>query len=369
MEEKDDFQDFRRKKPAAQANRNVPVQAQQPYRSDSGYQSREAPAHQRERTVDPRAVNRQPTNGIRSDAREVNARNGQVSRSKQGAHIQPAKTAGRGRNAKKVQPRKADMKKTARSRKTIPEKQQKPREWIYPEGYSLPQQRRPQNGVRSPQGNKRSAVGNNRSPRKVQKKKSPPRSRIDWQRVGVIAGAAALRFVCCALVFLLILGLLYRNMFYSETEPEAKKVTYSFAAVSGESDEAKTTVTELTFDSAMAYSGDELLISFSEISKWLGTAQVGDIYSMRFVIGSENVVFHNSSQNAFVNGAPIVMKCCARFRNGEVWVPLSFVQDYITGIEIVQSEGNISLALNGEELSFVLSSADPLAPVAQPEQE
>ena len=161
--------------------------------------------------------------------------------------------------------------------------------------------------------------------------------------------------------------------FHTEQKPPVEEVKYLFATVSGEGDKQTTTYNELISSGALSYDRDQLLISFSEVSKWLGSAQVGDIYSMRFVVGSDKesqtVVFHNASQDAFVNGCPIVMKCRAQFRHGEVWVPVSFIKDYITGIEIKEKKDTVTLSLNGEELSFTLSPSNPIEAVPTPEDE
>ena len=63
------------------------------------------------------------------------------------------------------------------------------------------------------------------------------------------------------------------------------------------------------------------------------------------------------------------MKCRAQFRHGEVWVPLSFIKDYITGIDITEKKDSVSLSLNGEELSFILSPSAPITPVPIPAEE
>ncbi len=257
------------------------------------------------------------------------------------------------------------------SQRKAPQSQQKRNDWIYPEGYNpnrppqmrggqAPQQRRPQN---------------NSHRRPQQKKKSAPaiRIHIDWQRVGAVCSAVFLRFVCCIIAVMLVLSGYYFKNFYTKQQPPVEEMKYIFATVSGEGDDAVTVLNESVSVGALAYDRSELLISFSDVSKWLGSAQVGDIYSMRFVIGSEEesqtVVFHNSSQDAFVNGCPIVMKCRAQFRHGEVWVPVSFIKDYITGIEITEKKDSVSLSLSGEELSFILSPSNPITPVPIPEEE
>ncbi len=254
--------------------------------------------------------------------------------------------------------------KNAPVKKAAPKPQAQKRDWVYPEGYTpqRPPQRRPapnQNPQRRPQ----------------QKKRPEPaiKVKIDWQRVGAVCTAIAIRFALAVILVSLTLFAYFRFNFYTQPAPPNEEVSYNFVTVTGEGDDAVKTTTSILADGYLSYDREELLISFSEVSKWLGTAQVGDIYSMRFVLGDDNVsqtvVFHNSSQDAFVNGTPIAMKTRAQFRHGEVWVPVSFINDYITGITITEKKGTVSIELNDEELSFSLSPTDPLTPVPMLEDE
>lgn len=255
--------------------------------------------------------------------------------------------------------------KSAPVKKTAPKPQAQKRDWIYPEGYTPqrpPQQRRPD-------------PRNNPQRRPQQKRKPEPaiKVKIDWARVGAVCTAIAIRFALAVILVSITLFAYFRFNFYTQPAPPNEEVSYNFVTVTGEGDDAVKTTTSILEEGYSAYDREELLISFSEVSKWLGTAQVGDIYSMRFVLGDDNVsqtvVFHNSSQDAFVNGTPIAMKTRAQFRHGEVWVPVSFINDYITGITITEKKGTVSIELNDEELSFSLSPTDPLTPVPMLEDE
>ena len=227
-------------------------------------------------------------------------------------------------------------------------------DWVYPEGYTPPanvrSQRHPNNAGRPAQ-------------RPPQKKKKEPIIRINWERLFIILGAFFLRFAISFAAVALVMFLIYRNIFFGVPEPVAEEVTYNLCDYNEEGDKT----VSVTFVSAgvNAYDKDDLLISFSEISAWLDCAQVGDIYSMRYVLtdengNTENVVFHNNSHNAFINGTPVVMDCHARFDWGEVWVPLSFVSDYVTGIEITADTETVTLTRSGEDISFVLRPTSPI---------
>ena len=260
--------------------------------------------------------------------------------------------------------------KSAAAKRSAPKNQQRRNDWVYPEGFNpgnAPRRRAPQDPRRRAQ--------NPQGRRPQQRKKSAPaiRIHIDWQRVGAICAAVSLRFVCCIIAVVVVLSGYFALNFYTKPEAPADEITYVFSKVSGEGEDAVTVSNEIKSEGALAYDRSELLISFSEVSKWLGTAQVGDIYSMRFVLGSdgasETVVFHNSSQDAFVNGTPVIMKSRAQFRHGEVWIPVSFIKDYITGIEIKEEKNSVMLSLNGEELSFILAPTGALSPIVEIEEE
>lgn len=221
------------------------------------------------------------------------------------------------------------------------------REWIYPEGY------RPEQNAKRP------------APRPPQKKQKPKQS---YKWVGVLIRGVALRLLIGMVIGLSVLGIVYNNKFYSnveEAELEAKSYYYY-------DDDEKFTLKEA--DAFHAHNDGELMISYSDISAWLDMAQVGDIYTMRFVISngdgiSESVVFHNSSHNAFVNGEIIVMDARTRFENGEVWVPVSFVTEYMTGFSITEKGNTLKLEKNEDKLSFVLGASEPIANLEYPEDD
>ena len=327
-----DFSDFKKKRPVSP---NPQVRYSAPNQTASHSARRPSQNHPQRKTNNPAEFNQQRPQNVRKKNQNSNNKN-------------------KGKRA--------------------PASPQKRGDWVYPEGYTP--QRPPQMNRRPAQSQQRQQRPHNKTQRRHQpRKKSAPaiRIHIDWQKVGAICSAVLIRFVCCVMVVAIAFAGYYYVNFHTEEKPPVEEVKYLFATVSGEGDKQTTTYNELISSGALSYDRDQLLISFSEVSKWLGSAQVGDIYSMRFVVGSDKesqtVVFHNASQDAFVNGCPIVMKCRAQFRHGEVWVPVSFIKDYITGIEIKEKKDTVTLSLNGEELSFTLSPSNPIEAVPTPEDE
>ena len=268
----------------------------------------------------------------------------------------PAPSGQQNRHRNIQNPRIPDKARQAQNRRPAQQQRRRPapasnnrqRDWIYPEGY------------RPPQAAKRPA------PRPPQKKQPKPKQSYKW--VGVLLGGIAIRLFIGMLIGCAALGLMYSNKFYSEVEEaelEAKSYYYY-------DDDEKFTLKEA--DAFHAHNDGEVMISFSDISEWLDMAQVGDIYTMRFVISDENgiaesVVFHNASHNAFVNGEIIVMDARTRFENGEVWVPVSFVKEYMTGFSITENGNTLKIEKNEDKLSFVLGASEPIANLEYPEDD
>lgn len=261
---------------------------------------------------------------------------------------QVRRNAQRPAQVKKPQARGAQMR--AQRNPQIQQRQQSrrpaQRDWVYPEGYVPPKGHRPlQNAKRAPQ------------------KKKKPKQSYKW--LGVLIGGVAVRLLVGILIAAAVLGLMYRGKFYAAPEI-GEETTYIFTDVN-----AKQTVYEASI--AEAYTDGRLMVSYSDLAAWLGMAQVGDIYTMRFVFpdaegGESDVVFHNASHNAFVNGSVAVMEGRTRFDNGEVWVPLSFVQQYMTNLEVTSEGGKVTVARGESEVSFALAQNAPLENCEVPEE-
>ncbi len=224
------------------------------------------------------------------------------------------------------------------------------REWVYPEGYRPPARKQPQKN--QPKG---------KPP--VKKRKAPKQ---DYTFLLVFLGELGLRLLIGAVIGISILGLVYRNKFYTVPEDKRDDVVYTFSHV--EEDEEVTSVFEVS--AARAYRGENLMVSFSDIAAWLDMAQVGDIHTMRFVVRGEEdegVVFHYNSHNAFIGNETVVMDCETRFEGGEVWVPLSFVQDCMTGLDVTVEGEKVLICRNGDGPGFKLKASEPITPCEYPE--
>lgn len=141
-----------------------------------------------------------------------------------------------------------------------------------------------------------------------------------------------------------------------------------------------------------AYEGTVRMIDFTLLADWLGLARVGSAASQRFVVRDAEdeerswVRFTEGSASAEINGVAISMTATARVDGDSCLVPLDFVKRYMSGVDIATDTGDkvgVSRTVSGEvpkpvkgqknqdpeydDVSFRMSSQEPIVPVAQPE--
>lgn len=195
------------------------------------------------------------------------------------------------------------------------------------------------------------------------------------------------------LTMLLIVGLVgfwwYRAEFFSSNSSRSGKVTFYMEDIG-----------EYTVKAAEAYRGDVLYVDFSEISQWFGMVSVGSVNSMRFICidelsetsagmgGEEYAIFTSGSTNAVVNGVSISLEDVCRTVDSHIWIPLSFVENYMSGVECDRgpSDSDVVFAPEGagdkdkdedekkdndedEKLtvSYKIKSQNPLSPIEYPQ--
>ena len=95
---------------------------------------------------------------------------------------------------------------------------------------------------------------------------------------------------------------------------------------------------------AVAYRDDVLYVDFTALSAYLDMVSVGSINSMRFICKSgtaenssgvgdeEYAIFQNGSNTVIVNGTSLSLEAPCRSIESHIWVPLSFVEGYVSGI-------------------------------------
>ena len=275
--------------------------------------------------------------------------------------------------------------------------------WIIPEGSPVytaegrmyegqrPPRRRPPENGRDPQRRPAPQNQNQRGPRppmqdgRPQGKAPPPplkkKKIFNKERFLFLVKTFFVRL----LVMLIVVSLLglwwYRAEFYSETEPKKGKVSFVLDGVG--SYEAK---------AAVAYRGEVLYCDFTEMAEWFGMVSVGSVNSMRFICtdgisdtssgkgGEEYAIFTSGSTTVLINGVSVILEAPCRTVDSHIWIPLSFVENYVSGVVCDRgAKGtNIKLTPEGAEdkddeeeivinAAFKVKAQNGLASVKYPE--
>ena len=125
----------------------------------------------------------------------------------------------------------------------------------------------------------------------------------------------------------------YRTEFYSETEAKKGKVSFVLDGVGS-----------YTAKASIAYRGEVLYCDFTEMAEWFGMVAVGSVNSMRFICtegisetssgkgGEEYAIFTSGSTTVLINGVSVILEAPCRTVDSHIWIPLSFVENYVSGV-------------------------------------
>ncbi len=212
-----------------------------------------------------------------------------------------------------------------RDRRRTPPPQRKS-EWIVPEGSAIytseGRMYEPRRGPR-PEAAKKPA-------RPIEKKKRKP---VDKEKIAVWTRAFFVRFVAMLLIVSLMGAWWYNTEFNPAPEKRSGKVTVTFENMGSYETSAAT-----------AYRDDVLYVDLTAISSYLDMVCVGSINSMRFIckstksetssgVGNEEyAIFTSGSQTVLINGTSLSLEAPCRSIESHIWVPLSFVESYVSGI-------------------------------------
>lgn len=142
----------------------------------------------------------------------------------------------------------------------------------------------------------------------------------------------------------------------------------------------------------IAYTEGSLAVSFNRVAEYLGMDVIGGADSMKFVISDSNtsdssgsgdeqyVVFRSNDAVAEVNGVSVRMSASAKLVGSEMWIPVDFIESYLSGITVTASEKSVTVVRNKisaesgsaeaakyEKCSFLLSLQQPLDRVEENE--
>lgn len=198
-------------------------------------------------------------------------------------------------------------------------------------------QRPPQNGLQKrpqskghpdPRASQR-PTQNKRPQKKIDQKKRQERK----EKALYYTKTILKRFAVLLLITALLMFWWYRAEFFSDTDKKRGTVSFLFEDVGF-----------YEADAATAYRGNVLYVDFTEIAEWFGMVSVGSVNSMRFICtekisetssgqgGEEYAIFKNGSATAIVNGISLCLEAECRTVDSHIWVPLSFVEGYISGV-------------------------------------
>lgn len=189
-------------------------------------------------------------------------------------------------------------------------------------------------------------------------------------------------FVRLAAVFIVCAGI-FALIYHSTFSPhKAKTGSVDYSVKIGEK-------AYFTAEGGDAYRNGVMYINFSDLADSLNIVSVGSVDSMRFIVPDEEtedsagtgreqyVIFSDGMSFASVNGTGIIMEAECRTSGLDVWVPFSFVENYVRGITAEKSGSSVVIKSTDEEtdengnvllpkITFTMSKSQSLGHVDYP---
>jgi len=102
---------------------------------------------------------------------------------------------------------------------------------------------------------------------------------------------------------------------------------------------------EYTLSGKNAYSGDALLVCFDDIASLCQMTETGSAKERTFFAenSDQSITLTEGSATALLNGSKVDMLTAALLRDGKLYVPLAFVEEYMTGISIEKSDNTVKV--------------------------
>ena len=99
---------------------------------------------------------------------------------------------------------------------------------------------------------------------------------------------------------------------------------------------------EYTLSAKEAYDGDTLLVCFDDIAALCEMSETGSAESRTFFAANseQSIAIEAGSQIALLNGSKVDMLSAAKLRDGKLYVPLAFVERYMSGIVVSRGTDN-----------------------------
>ena len=100
-----------------------------------------------------------------------------------------------------------------------------------------------------------------------------------------------------------------------------------------------------TLSEKQAYAGDALLVCFDDIADLCEMSETGTVSTRTFYAenSEESITLTENSAVALLNGTKVDMLAAATVLDGALYVPLSFVVEYMTGIAVSQEADTVTV--------------------------
>ncbi len=149
-------------------------------------------------------------------------------------------------------------------------------------------------------------------------------------------------------VFLLV------DFFSTEKKPDIS-ISYTIDGVQSE------------FEHTDVYRDDILMVNFTDIAKMCGYTVSGNSQTQKFHlvtnIANESAEFTSGDSTCKINGASFELPRPCEIENGNVWLPLSFVRDYVLGLSIEADESAGKITVEREKYEPGISDYEIYPPM------
>ena len=233
--------------------------------------------------------------------------------------------------------------------------------WVHPDGQRDPRQPRRTNGQRPngqyPQGQRPQGQRPNgqypQGQRGVRQGQYTPDRRSQQRQTDRAQSGSEkkqkrsvfkARLILTVAVFVVLGGLVFgiaACAFFSTPDDESSKMEMIYGKES------------VKVDESVAYHSGELYVSFTRLAKYLDLSVTGDASSVRYVFastdksaegdGEEYAEFFKDDIKAFVSDSEIRMSGPAYFTGDEVFVPVSFLELYVNGLNVDVSGRTVTI--------------------------
>lgn len=99
---------------------------------------------------------------------------------------------------------------------------------------------------------------------------------------------------------------------------------------------------EYTLSGKEAYTGNTLLVCFDDIASLCQMTETGSAKERTFFAenSDQSITLSDGSATALLNGSKVDMLTAAQLRDGKMYVPLAFIEEYMTGISIEKNDNS-----------------------------